>query len=281
MVIDENTGLVLEGGGMRGVFTAGVLDYMMDNQIWFPYTIGVSAGASNGISYISRQRGRSYFSNVELPTKRDYIGLKHMLKGHGYIDLDFIFYEYPDKYFPFDFETYKNNKMRFVIVTSNCITGTANYYEEKEDFSRLVEICKASCSLPVMCPITYVDNIPMVDGGVCDPIPIKKAISDGYSKNVIVLTRNKGYRKEEKDFYLPWFIYKRYPQIRERLKKRYYHYNEILDFIDALEEEGKVIVIRPETPLKVGRTEKNVSKMKDLYYEGYNLAEKYLSKSNF
>ena len=104
MVIDENTGLVLEGGGMRGVFTAGVLDYMMDNQIWFPYSIGVSAGASNGISYISRQRGRSYFSNVELPTKRDYIGLKHLLKGHGYIDLDFIFYEYPDKYFPFDFE---------------------------------------------------------------------------------------------------------------------------------------------------------------------------------
>ena len=223
MVIDEKTGLVLDGGGMRGVFTAGVLDYMMDNQIWFPYSIGVSAGASNGISYISRQRGRSYFSNVELPTKRDYIGLKHLLKGHGYIDLDFIFYEYPDKYFPFDFETYKNNKMRFVIVTSNCITGEANYFEEKENFSRLIEICKASCSLPVMCPITYVDNIPMVDGGVCDPIPVKKAISDGYSKNVIVLTRNKGYRKEEKDFYLPWFIYKRYPQIRERLKKRYYH----------------------------------------------------------
>lgn len=278
--MDENIGLVLEGGGMRGIFTVGVLDYLMDNQIWFPYTIGVSAGASNGISYISRQRGRSYFSNIDLQRERNYIGLRHFLKGHGYIDLDFLFFEYPEKYYPFDFETYSHNDMRFVVVTSNCITGKAEYYEEKENFPRLLDICKASCSLPVMCPVTYVDNIPMVDGGVCDPIPVQKAIDDGYDKNVIVLTRNKGYRKKEKDFYLPGFIYKRYPKIREQLKKRYYHYNEVLDFVDALEEEGKAIVIRPEAPLNVGRTEKDVSKLKDLYYEGYNLAEKFLTKRN-
>ena len=125
MTIDNQTGLVLEGGGMRGIFTVGVLDYLMDCQYWFPYTIGVSAGASNGISYASHQRGRSYFSNIELQQKRSYIGMSHFLRGHGYIDLDFLFYEYPDRYYPFDFETYRQAKERFVIVTSNCLTGQA------------------------------------------------------------------------------------------------------------------------------------------------------------
>ena len=125
MRTDIATGLVLEGGGMRGIFTVGVLDYLMDNQLWFPYVIGVSAGASNGISYISRQRGRSYFSNIELLQKHNYIGIKHLLKGNGYIDLNFLFYEYPDKYYPFDFEAYKTYPGRFVMVTSNCLTGKA------------------------------------------------------------------------------------------------------------------------------------------------------------
>lgn len=277
MKIDGQTGLVLEGGGMRGIFTVGVLDYLMDHQIWFPYTIGVSAGASNGISYASRQRGRSYFSNIELQEKRKYIGLKYLLRGRGYIDLDFLFYEYPDQYYPFDFETYRKTKERFVVVTSNCLTGKAEYYEEKEDLNRLVTICKASCSLPVMCPITYVDGIPMVDGGVCDAIPIRRAIADGYAKNVIVLTRNKGYRKADKDFYLPGFVYRQYPAIREQLRLRYRKYNEVLDFIDRLEAEGKVTVIRPEAPMQVSRTDRDTGRLRALYEEGYACAAKAFS----
>ena len=274
MTLDNQTGLVLEGGGMRGVFTVGVLDYLMDHQYWFPYTIGVSAGASNGISYASRQRGRSLFSIVDLPAKRNYIGLKHFVQGHGYIDLDFLFYKYPDRYYPFDFETYRKTKERFVIVTSNCLTGKAEYYEEKENLDRLLEICKASCSLPVMCPLSYVDGIPMVDGGVCDSIPVRHAMADGFEKNVIILTRNKGYRKPDKDFYLPGFIYHRYPAIREQLRLRYRHYNEELDFIDRLEAEGRALVIRPEKPMKVERTEKDTRKLKALYEEGYACARK-------
>ena len=245
MEIDSRTGLVLEGGGMRAIFTVGVLDCFMDHDIWFPYTIGVSAGASNGISYASRQRGRSRFSNIDLLEKYDYIGFRHFLRGRGYIDMKYLFYIYPEKYYPLDYETYFKSPNRFVMVTSNCLTGKAEYFEEKQDADRLVDICCASCTLPVLCPVAYVDGVPMVDGGVCDAIPIRHAIDDGFRKNVIVLTRNKGYRKEEKDFWLPGFIYRRYPAIRKQLKLRYRNYNEVLDYIDELEAKGDAIVIRP------------------------------------
>ena len=269
MTIDNRTGLVLEGGGMRAVFTVGVLDYCMDNQIWFPYTIGVSAGASNGISYASRQRGRSLYSHIDLMREYNYIGLRHFLRERVYIDLDFLCYVYPDRYYPFDYDTYFHSKDRFVMVTSNCLTGEAEYFEEKRDKRRLLDICKASCSLPVLCPVSYVDGVPMVDGGVCDAIPVRHAIADGFERNVIVLTREKGYRKPEKDFYLPGFIYRRYPAIQERLRLRYRHYNETLDFVDRLEREGKALVIRPRGPLRVGRTCDDARKLKALYEEGY------------
>ena len=274
MVIDNQTGLVLEGGGMRAIFTVGVLDYFMDHDIWFPYTIGVSAGASNGTSYASRQRGRSKYSNIDLLKKYNYIGLRHFLSGRGYIDMKYLFYTYPERDYPLDFDTYFKSKDRFVMVTSNCLTGKAEYFEEKQDKDRLVDICCASCSLPVLCPVAYVDGIPMVDGGVCDAIPIQRAIDDGFPKNVVILTRNKGYRKKDKDFYLPGFIYKQYPAIREQLKLRYKRYNEVLDYIDQLETEGKVFVIRPEKKIEVGRTDSNPDRLEALYNEGYALAER-------
>ena len=273
MKIDANTGLVLEGGGMRGIFTVGVLDNLMDHHISFPYVIGVTAGASNGISYISRQRGRSYFSNIELLKKHNYIGWKNLLSGRGYIDLDFLFYEYPDRYYPFDYKTYEASPTRFVMVVSNCLTGRAEYIEEKQDRKRLLDACKASCSLPVMCPLSWLDGKPMVDGGVCDSIPIRHAQEEGYRKNVIILTRNKGYRKPDKDFHLPSFIYRKYPAIREALRLRYKSYNHTLDYIDELEAEDKVLVIRPQRPIEVGRTERDTRKLQALYEEGYELAK--------
>lgn len=206
MKIDDHTALVLEGGGMRGIFTVGILDCFLDHTIHFPYTIGVSAGVSNGISYISRQRGRSRFSNIDLLLKYNYIGLHHFLRGRGYIDLNYLFYEYPGKYYPFDYKTYFNSKERFIMVASNCMTGQAGYYEEKQDEQRLLAILRASCSLPVLCPLAYVDGIPMVDGGVCDAIPVRRAIQEGYNKQVIILTRNKGYRKKREKL-LPARIY--------------------------------------------------------------------------
>lgn len=274
--IDKRTGLVLEGGGMRGIFTVGVLDCFMDHGVRFPYTVGVSAGASNGISYISGQRGRSRFSNIDLLKHYNYIGWRHFLRGRGYIDLDYIFYVYPERYYPFDYDAFFKAPERFEMVVSNCLTGQAEYLEEKRDRDRLLAVCKASCTLPVLCPITYVDGVPMVDGGVCDAIPVRRALEQGCDRLVLVLTRNKGYRKADKDFYLPGFIYHQYPALREQLRTRYRRYNETLDFIEQLEREGKAIVIRPEKPLRVGRTGHDPQTLADLYDEGYALAERLL-----
>lgn len=274
--IDKRTGLVLEGGGMRGIFTVGVLDCFMDHGVRFPYTVAVSAGASNGISYISGQRGRSRFSNIDLLKHYNYIGWRHFLRGRGYIDLDYIFYVYPERYYPFDYDAFFKAPERFEMVVSNCLTGQAEYLEEKRDRDRLLAVCKASCTLPVLCPITYVDGVPMVDGGVCDAIPVRHALEQGCDRLVLVLTRNKGYRKADKDFYLPGFIYHQYPALREQLRTRYRRYNETLDFIERLERERKAIVIRPEKPLRVGRTGHDPQTLADLYDEGYALAERLL-----
>lgn len=268
----HNSALVLEGGGMRGAFTAGVLDFLIKHNIRFPYTIGVSAGASNGVSFASRQYRRSHDSNVKLPTIRPFIGLKHFLRGKGYIDLDFLFYEYPEKYNRFDFETYSNSPDRFVIVTSNCITGEAEYHEEKQSHQRLLDLLRASCSLPFICPLASVDGIPYLDGGVCDNIPFQRAIDEGYNQLVIVLTRNKDYRKSEKPVHLPGFIYKKYPAIRQKLKDRGVRYNRLLTQIEQLEKEGKAIVIRPIEPIQVTRTETDIAKLEALYQEGYQQA---------
>lgn len=277
MTIDSKTGLVLEGGGMRGVFTSGALDYFMDHGIWFPYTIGVSAGACNGLSYISRQRGRAKFSNIDLLEKYHYIGMKNLLKKKNILDADLLFGEFPEKILPYDYETYFSSSDRFVMVTTNCETGEANYLEEKKDKQRLLDICKASSSLPIVCPVTFVDGIPMLDGGIVDSIPLLRAVEEGYQKNVVILTRNRGFRKEAKDHKVPSFIYRKYPKIREALGRRCYVYNQQLEMVERMEDEGKVIVIRPEKPMVVDRVETDVMKLTDLYNEGYACAGKVIN----
>ena len=277
MEINERMGLVLEGGGMRGVFTSGVLDYFMDKKIYFPYTITVSAGATNGLSYASNQKGRAKCCNIDLLEKYHYIGLKYLFTQRNIMDFELLFKEFPSTIVPYDYDTYFSSTNRFVIVTSNCLTGKPEYLEEKHDASRLLTICRASCSLPLLCPVTYVDGIPMLDGGICDPIPIRKAIDEGYTKNIVVLTRNKGYRKKENMINIPSFIYHKYPAIREQLNIRNKRYNETLAFIEQLEANKKAIVIRPEQPLVVGRMEKDIRKLTDLYYQGYACAERAMS----
>ena len=272
MIQTENIGLVLEGGGMRGVFTCGVLDYFMDNNIYFPYTIGVSAGACNGLSYISRQRGRAKFSNIDLLKKYNYIGFWHYIKKRNIMDFDLLFHEFPTHIIPYDYDTYFASANRFEMVTTNCLTGEANYFEEKMNPERVIEIAKASSSLPIMCPIAYVDNIPMLDGGIVDSIPIERAMEQGYEKNVVILTRNRGYRKEKKDIKVPSFVYRKYPAIREALSNRNKLYNYQLELIEKLEDQKLAFIIRPEKTIEVDRIEKNTGKLEALYNEGYELA---------
>jgi predicted patatin/cPLA2 family phospholipase len=274
MKIDEKTGLVLEGGGMRGVFTCGVLDYMMDNGIWFSYGVGVSAGACNGLSYMSRQRGRAKFSNIDLLDKYHYIGIKHLWSKHSILDQELLYEHFPKEILPYDYEAYAKNPARFEMVTTSCLTGRACYLEEKHDPQRIIAIAKASSSLPYVCPIAYVDGEPMLDGGIVDSIPVMRAIEQGYEKNVVVLTRNRGYREKGKDIKIPKFIYKRYPRMRVALSKRLRAYNEQLELVERLEDEGKITVIRPFKPLEVDRIETDIKKLTDLYEEGYACAKK-------
>lgn len=265
----EKTALVLEGGGMRGVFTAGVLDYLLDHQIRFPYVIGVSAGACNALSYLSEQRGRAHASNIEMLEKYDYIGVKHLWTKRSIIDFDLLFEAFPEQILPYDYDTYFRSSTLLEMVTCNCLTGEPMYLSEKHDKKRLLQIARASSSLPFVCPIVMLDGIPMLDGGICDSIPVQRALNKGYERLVVVLTRNADYRKSEKKCHLPSFLYKKYPLLREQMMQRAKTYNKTLEQIAALQQEGRAVVIRPLKPIEVDRMERNVEKLEALYQEGY------------
>ena len=271
--LTATSGLILEGGGMRGVFTCGVLDCLMDRGIRFPYTIGVSAGACNGLSYMSSQRGRARYSNIDLLEKYRYISFKHLIFKGNIMDFDLLFDDFPNRIIPYDYPALAACEERYEMVTTSCRTGRACYFEEKNDPDRIIDIVKASSSLPFVSPISYVDGEPMLDGGIADSIPLLRAREQGFDNNLVVLTRNKGYRKSEGAIHLPPFVYGRYPQLREAIRRRNELYNEQLALVERLEDEGTLTVLRPERPIEVGRIERDTRKLAALYDEGYSLAE--------
>lgn len=270
------TGLVLEGGGMRGVFTCGVLDWLLDNGWSFPYTVGVSAGACNGLSYMSRQRGRAKYSNIDMLKQYKYIGLKYLWTQHSILDQKLLYQDFPERLVPYDFEAYKANPGEFEMVTTNCLTGLPAYLLEKNDYRRLVRIAKASSSLPYVCPVVMVDRMPMLDGGIVDSIPVERAMARGFGRCVVVLTRHRGYRKQGRNVKTPWFIYRRFPELRAALARRSECYNRQLELVERLEDEGRILAIRPSGELEVDRLEDNTAKLTALYEEGYAQAEKAL-----
>ena len=272
MKIDNNTALVLEGGGLRGVFTCGVLDCFMDHGIRFPFTVGVSAGACNGLSYMSGQRGRAKSSNIDLMDKHHYVGLKYLLTQGCIMDFKLLFEDFPEKIIPYDYEAYFSNPDRYVMVTTNCLTGKAEYLEEKSSSERVMSIVRASSSLPYVTKITYVDGVPMLDGGIADSIPVRYALDQGYEKLVVILTRNKGYRKKEGKVRIAKAFYRKYPALQNALMERNIVYNRAMDLIESLEDQGKITVIRPIRPVEVGRMEKDTAKLSALYQEGYDIA---------
>ncbi|MGP1436477.1 MAG: patatin-like phospholipase family protein [Phocaeicola sp.] len=276
-LIDDKTGLVLEGGGMRGVFTCGVLDYLLDENIYFPYTIGVSAGACNGLSYMSRQRGRAKFSNIDMLDRYHYLGIKYLWSQHSIMNMDLLYNHFPEEILPYDYKAYEENPARFEMVTTSCVTGRAVYLEEKHDRKRIIDIVRASASLPFACPVALVDGEPMLDGGIVDSIPLERAVSQGCQRNVVVLTRNKGFRKKKKDFRLR-MVYKDYPRLRVALSHRCENYNRQLKMVERWEDEGRIIVIRPQKPLEVDRICKDTKKLTTLYEEGYEVAKNVFEK---
>ena len=279
MLNTDHTALVLEGGGLRGVFTCGVLDCFMDHGIRFPFTVGVSAGACNGLSYMSWQRGRARKSNIDLMDEYHYVGFKYLLTQKCIMDFKLLFEDFPEKIIPYDYDAYFSNPDRFVMVTTNCLTGKAEYLEEKKSSQRVMDIVRASSSLPFVSPITYVDGIPMLDGGIVDSIPVEYAISQGYDKLVVILTRNKGYRKKDSQMPLAKIVYRQYSHLQKALQQRNVVYNKTMELIERLEDEGKILVIRPLKPIEVGRMEKNTTKLRDLYQEGYKISEQLIASA--
>ena len=278
MQIDRKTGLVLEGGGMRGVFTSGVLDAFMKHNLTFPYVVAVSAGACNGMSYVSHQPRRARISNIDYLERYKYIGIRHLVTQGCIFDRDLLYDKFPNQYLPFDFDTFFNSEMEFEMVTTNCRTGLPMYLSERHDRQRALDIVRASSSLPYVSKIVDVDGEPMLYGGIVDSIPVERAIAKGFPRNVLVLTRNKGYRSTGRDHKTPRFVYRNYPRLRVALSHRIEAYNAQLDTIDRMEAEGRVLCIRPERPMEVGRIEKDTAKLERLYEEGFMLGERFCSK---
>ena len=275
MKINGKTGLVLEGGGMRGVFTSGVLDAFMKHDLYFRYIVAVSAGACNGMSYVSRQPRRARISNIDYLARYKYIGIRHLVTQGCIFDRELLYDKFPNQLLPFDFDEYFKHAKGFEMVTTNCLTGKAMYLSETSDRQRSLDIVRASSSLPYVSKIVTVDGIPMLDGGIIDSIPINRAIETGHEHNVVILTRNKGWRDTGKDRKVPAFIYKNYPRLRVALSHRHVVCNQQIDLIDRLEAEGKITCIRPMRPMEVGRIENDVEKLERLYEEGFAIGEKF------
>ncbi|MGG7618176.1 patatin-like phospholipase family protein [Robertmurraya sp. GLU-23] len=266
----EGTGLVLEGGGMRGVYTAGVLESFLDNGISFPYVIGVSAGACNAASYLSQQKGRNKRVNLEYISDSRYLSLQNYIKKRELFGMDFIFNEIPSRLIPFDFETFYQNKTEFVIGTTDCISGQPVYFKKSDYGKDMLTVLKASSSLPFVSQEIFFKGKYLLDGGISDSIPLKKAKSDGFGKNVIVLTRNEGYTKKPSRFgFIVKKKYSQYPGLQRALTRRYQMYNDTINEIIQEEKKGNIMVIRPSSPIKVGRLERNATRLEELYQQGY------------
>jgi predicted patatin/cPLA2 family phospholipase len=267
-----NAGLVLEGGGMRGLYTAGVLEYFMSQDLYFPYVIGVSAGACMGASYLSKQTGRNKEVNIGFVEDKRYLSFSNYLKKRELFGMDFLFDEIPNKLVPFDLDTFHKGPEQFVIVTTNCETGEPVYFDKKQQGEHLAKLLRASSSLPFVASSVEHNNLKLLDGGIVDPIPVKKAESDGFQKNVIILTKPLGYFKKPSKM-SSIFKYKKHPKINERLTIRYKHYNETLEYIRQQEEVGNVFVIRPSLEMPVKRIERNKERLENLYELGWNDAK--------
>lgn len=267
-------GLVLEGGGMRGLYTSGVLDYFLDHQISVNYVIGVSAGACNGISYLSNQKGRSYRVNTNYISDKRYLSLSNFIKTKSLFGLDFIFDVIPHELDVFDYETFLNSPIEYKLGVTDVLTGRPVYFD-KTHLDHDSTILKASSSIPVFSPIIEYQNGLYLDGGATDSIPVKQALADGCDHVIIVLTRDRSYIKKPESFRLIYSnVLKKYPNLIKALDNRHVTYNDTLKFIKELEQQQKATVIAPTSPLKIGRFEKNINKLKNIYELGYLDASK-------
>lgn len=274
----KKSSLILEGGGMRGMYTSGVLDAFMDNDLYINNVYAVSAGCYNALSYLSRQKGRSYRINTTYLNDKRYINMRKLVTSGSAINTSFIFEEVFKKLDEFDYDEFKKNTDNFYAVSTNCDSGEAHYALIK-DLDNDVEYVKASAALPLFTRIVKVDGLKLTDGGISDSIPIRKAIEDGFTNNVIVLTRPKGFiLKDNKLMRFYKLRYKKYPNLLNAMSNRKYVYNDTLKYIEELEKNKKVFVIRPSVDLNIDNLEKDIHKIQKIYEMGYADGLKYIGE---
>lgn len=280
-------GLVVEGGGMRGVYSSGVLDFFIEKDLFFENNYGVSAGACHLCSYLAKQYKRAFRVNVDYLNDKRYCSVHSLLKTGNLFGAEMLYDIIPNELDLFDYDTYNKNKSNFYVVITDINTGKPEYVKIG-DLKKDIIYVRASSSLPLLAQNVKINDKEYLDGGISDSIPIKKSIADGNKKSVVILTRDSTYRKG-KNSLMPIIKlkYKKYPNFVKSMADRYIVYNEILDFIKELEDNGDVFVIRPKKPVNIGRTEKNREKLEALYNDGYNDAKdcyeellKYLGKEN-
>ena len=269
-------GLILEGGAERGIFTAGALDALMEKGMEFSYVCGVSAGACNAVDYVSRQIGRS--KRVMIPSEKKYRMAKvsAIPSQHAYIDMDMLFDDFPNRVFPFDYETYFASPIRCEMVVTNALTGCAEYMDSRDDRQAMMDICRASSSIPIFTPMAKINGTPYVDGSVSDAIPIVHSLQAGYRKNLVILTRMADYEKTEpgKAIQAIYRAYlRKYPALLRVMLNHHKDYNRQLALLKKWEAEGKVFVLRPEMP-PVDRLEYRAEKLEPFYQHGYDLMER-------
>lgn len=267
-------GLILEGGAMLGMFTAGVIDVMMENGIAYDGVVGVSAGAAFGCNYKSKQIGRVLRYNTKFVRDKRYCGLRVLLKTGNIYSTEFCYNEVPLKHDLFDFETYESNPMEFYVTCTDLESGGAVYhkYEGRKDHG--FDWIRASASMPLVSQIVEIDGQKLLDGGVADAVPIGFFESIGYDKNIAVLTKPRGYRKS-RDKFLPLvrMKYGKYPAFVKTFEERYRVYNDTMDYIDESEKQGRLLVIRPPYKLSIKKVEKDPEKLKAVYRIGRETAE--------
>ena len=266
-------GLVLEGGGMKGIYTAGVLEFFLDKDIEFSSCYGVSAGACHLCSFLSKQKKRAYRVAVNYLDNKKYCGAFSLLTTGDLFGVDMCYDLIPNYLYPYDFETFGKYEGKAYAVVTNIRTGEAEYIQLK-DMHEDIQAVRASSSMPLVSRKVKMGGEYYLDGGIADSIPIARSIADGNEKNVVIMTKEIGFtRKPESNLAILKVRYAKYPKVYERMKERDKQYNHTLDYLDEMEKEGKAFIIRPKRKSEVGRVEKDRNKLDALYEEGYRDAE--------
>lgn len=264
----------MEGGAMRGLFTAGVIDVLMENGIDFDGAVGVSAGAAFGCNYKSKQIGRVLRYNTKYCKDPRYCSFRSLIKTGDLFGAEFCYHELPDKLDLFDYETFDNDPMEFHVVCTDVVTGKPVYQKFDKSNDDLLEWIRASASMPMASRIVEVGGYRLLDGGISDSIPLKYFESIGYDRNVVILTQPREYQKgHNKLMPIMKRVLKKYPELLKTMEDRHISYNETTEFINKKEAGGEVLVIRPEKPLEIGRIEHDPVKLKAVYEQGRKAAE--------